>query len=116
MHKLSAVALLIAAQLAATVTVQAQAPENPAFFSGNSLMTALESRGGDRREAEGYILGVFDLLAYDKAICPSPKITNQQVLALVRSRIQDSPQYWDAPAAQVVSAFLFSTWRCPGGA
>ena len=107
--------LWILSLLVAVPPAVAQTATTPAFYSGGSLVNALRSQGPDRREAEGYLLGVFDLSAHDRSICPGPNVTSQQVVALVRNQLIDSPQYWDAPAAQVVSALLFKTWRCKGG-
>ena len=88
----------------------------PAFYSGTDLVSGLQASGQRHEQAQGYILGVFDTMANDKALCPGPGVSAKQVLAVAENRLKSSPEQWDAPAAQFLEVAFITTWPCGHGA
>lgn len=62
---------------------------------------------------DGYIAGVFESLApVGGIICPSPEVTNQQVVDVVRQFLKAAPEVRDKAGSVLVSYALRRVFPC----
>ena len=61
----------------------------------------------------GYIAGAFDQLVVARAICPGPRITTEQFLAVGRRFIETHPELWDRHPSVVLEMAFKPVFTCP---
>ena len=82
------------------------------FFTGNQLLTLLQSREVmDRMQALGYIQGVFDANMY-LVVCPPSNVTAGQVNDMIRNYLENTPATRNRTADRIIQEALKSVWPC----
>ena len=97
------------------VTLLVPAIASAEFWSGNDLLAKIKSvEAGDRIQAVGYVMGVFDA-TNGVAHCGAnfPNITSGQTRDVARQYLEMNPGTRDVIADVLLRAAFAANWPCP---
>jgi len=95
-----------------TISICFVAPASAEFFTGNELLTKLESANtSDKNFAYGYIAGAFDT-AIRATHCTPANVSLRQAVDMVQQLLVSSPEHRHQSADRFVSAALGAAFPC----
>ena len=99
-------------QILVAVSICVAAPASAEFFTGNQLLSKLESTNpNDRNFAYGYIAGAFDT-AIRATHCTPDNVTLRQAVDMVQQLLISSPEHRHQSADRFVSSALGAAFPC----
>ena len=98
--------------LAAAIVVALSSQANAQVWTGNDLLTRLQSTApGDRSSALGYIRGVADTASND-LVCPPDGVTYGQAFDVVHNWLITNASTRHNSASLITLVALGTTWPC----
>ena len=99
-------------RLCAAVLVLFAAKANAEFFTGNQLLSLMQSSNTiDKIHALGYLQGVVDAHS-SVTICPPPTVTAGQINDMIKNYLENTPSVRHKTADIIVRDALKPVWPC----
>lgn len=99
-------------QILVAISICVAAPASAEFFTGNQLLTKLESKNpNDNNLAWGYIAGAFDT-AINATHCTPANVSLRQAVDMVQQLLISSPEHRHQSADRFVISALRAAFPC----